>query len=143
MRHDLKMPVTKLFGISSAGFNSGEDDIENYNSMIEGEIRSKSKFIVIQVLKLCCQKLFGMAPDDLTINWKPLRILSAEQEENVKEKKFNRVKETFASGLMTDEEAKSSINKDSLLPIEIDESIEAQLTMGDSEDFTVDKGTIV
>lgn len=140
---DLKMPVTKLFGVSSAGFNSGEDDIENYNSMIEGEIRSKSKYIVIQVLKICCQRLFGMVPDDLTINWKPLRILSAEQEENVKEKKFNRVKETFASGLMTDLEAKSAINKDSLLPIEIDETIEAQLTMGEDEDFTVDKETIV
>lgn len=40
---DLKMPVTKLFGISAAGFNSGEDDIENYNAMIEGEIRSRLK----------------------------------------------------------------------------------------------------
>ena len=31
---NLKMPITKLFGISAAGFSSGEDDIENYNSMI-------------------------------------------------------------------------------------------------------------
>jgi len=40
---DLKMPITKLWGVSAAGFNSGEDDIENYNSMLESEIRVKSR----------------------------------------------------------------------------------------------------
>ena len=78
---DLKMPMTKLFGVSAAGFNSGEDDIENYNSMIESEIRSKVKFIVIEVLEICCQKLFGFVPEDLMISFKSLRILSAEQQE--------------------------------------------------------------
>jgi len=136
---DLKMPVTKLFGLSAAGFSSGEDDIENYNSMIEGEIRSKSKFIVIDVLKICCQKLFGVIPDDLKMSWNPLRILSAEQEENVKEKKFNRIDRTFNMGLCSDKEAKSSINKDSLLPIEIDEATDAQLPFDSEEDLTINK----
>ena len=31
---DLRMPLTKIFGISAAGFNSGEDDIEVYNGMV-------------------------------------------------------------------------------------------------------------
>lgn len=140
---DLKMPVTKLFGVSSAGFNSGEDDIENYNSMIEGEIRSKSKYMVVQVLKICCQKLFGMVPEDLTITWKPLRILSAEQEENVKREKYARIQQTYQAGLMTDIEAKSAINKDSLLAIEIEETESEQLTFGEEDDFSVEKGTVV
>jgi phage-related protein (TIGR01555 family) len=126
---DVKMPVTKLFGMSAAGFSSGEDDLENYNSMIESEVRSKSKYIIVNALKLCCKKLFDVVPDDIQITWKPLRILTAEQEENVKEKKFNRVMQAFQTGLCTDEEAKMSINKDSLLPIEIDESIEATLEL--------------
>ena len=121
---DLKMPMTKLFGISSAGFNSGEDDIENYNSMIESEIRSKVKFIVLDILSLCCRNLFGFAPEDLMIKFNPLRELSAKEEEEVKTSKFNRIMATAQAGLMTTEEFKENVNKDNLLPTQIDESIE-------------------
>lgn len=121
---DLKIPVTKLFGTSVGGMGSGEDEIENYNSMLEGEIRAKSKYIVLQVLEICCQKLFGEAPEDLMINFNPLRILSAEQEENVKEKQFRRTMEAYEKGLIPAVEAKQAINKASLLPIEINEDEE-------------------
>jgi len=119
---DLKMPMSKLFGISAAGFNSGEDDIENYNSMLEGEIRNKNKFTVVDVLSICCQKLFGFQPDDLMIEFNPLRILNAKEEEEVKDSQFNRVMSSVQSGLIKPMEGKKSINKDSLLGIEIDES---------------------
>ncbi len=122
---DLKMPMTKLFGISAAGFSSGEDDIENYNSMIEGEIRSKIKFIVVDVLQIACQKLFGFVPDDMIIEFNPLRILNAKEEEEVKNHQFNRAMAAFESGLITAQEAKEGINKDSLLPIEVDETTDA------------------
>lgn len=118
---DLKMPMTKLFGISSAGFSSGEDDIENYNSMIEGEIRSKNKFIVVNTLGIICQKLFGFIPDDLMIEWNPLRILNAKEEEEVKDSQFNRVMAAYSAGLMSAEQACQAINKDSLIAIPIDE----------------------
>ena len=57
---DLRMPLTKIFGMSSAGFNSGDDDIENYNSMIESEIRSKAKNLVVQVLRIVARKVLGI-----------------------------------------------------------------------------------
>lgn len=114
---DLKMPMTKLFGVSSAGFNSGEDDIENYNSMIESEIRSKVKFIVIQVLEICCQKLFGFVPEDLMIEFKSLRILSAEQEENMKNSQFNRLIQAYANGLLSAEQFMTGCNNDNLLSV--------------------------
>lgn len=119
---DLKMPVTKLFGISSAGFNSGEDDIENYNSMIESEIRAKVEFKVVDILGLVCKKLFGIVPDDLEIEFPPLRMLSAEQEQLVKDRKFNRVMSSLASGVISPVEAKSALNKDDLLPIYVEEN---------------------
>lgn len=122
---DLKMPVTKLFGISAAGFNSGEDDIENYNAMIEGEIRAKCKFQVVELLQICCQREFGFVPEDLLISFGTLRIMSAKEEEEVKNHQFNRVVSSYQSGLIPSEEAKASINKDSLLPVEIDETAEA------------------
>lgn len=126
---DVKMPVTKLFGMSAAGFSSGEDDLENYNSMIESEVRSKSKYIVVEALKLCSQKIFGFTPKDMKIIWNPLRILSAEQEEKVKDSQHKRVLDTYSNGLCTDKEAKMAINKNALLPIEIDENIEATLQL--------------
>jgi phage-related protein (TIGR01555 family) len=122
---ELKMPITKLFGISAAGFSSGEDDIENYNSMLESEIRSKSKYIVIDIIGVACQHLFGFVPEDLMIQWNPLRILDAVDEETVKNHQFNRVMSAYQSGLSTAQEAKEGINKDSLLPIEIDEVSDA------------------
>lgn len=114
---DLKMPLTKLFGVSAAGFNSGEDDIENYNSMIESEVRAKAKPIVIKVLGIICQKLFGFIPDDMSIEFKSLRILSAEQEENMKNHRFNRLIEAVENGLATPEQFMIGCNNDNLLPI--------------------------
>ncbi len=131
---DLKMPVTKLFGISAAGFNSGEDDIENYNSMIEGEIRNKNKFMVVDILQICCQKLFGTVIDDLQISFNPLRILNAKEEEEVKDSQFARVMEVYSSGLIQDDETKELINKDSLLPAEIDAARPAAMPLPDPSD---------
>lgn len=137
---DLKMPMTKLFGISAAGFNSGEDDIENYNAMIEGEIRSKCEFRVVDMLQICCQKLFGTTIEDLTITFNPLRILNAKEEEEVKDSQFNRVMSAFSSGLIQPKEAKESLNKDSLISVEIDEDAEVLPPIGGGEDAFSVKG---
>lgn len=117
---DLKMPITKLFGVSSAGFNSGEDDIENYNSMLESQIRTPSIEPLIQIISIVCKKMFDIVPDDLNISFNALRILSAEQEENVKREKFARVMEAYRAGIISAEEAKEMINAGNLLPAEIE-----------------------
>lgn len=116
---DLRMPLTKVFGISAAGFSSGEDDIENYNSMVESQVRQKIKFIILQMIKIRCQQLFGNIPDDITITFKPLRILSAEQEENVKTQKFNRLLQAKAQGEIDSLEFRDACNKDNLLGIQL------------------------
>lgn len=134
---DLKMPMTKLFGVSAAGFNSGEDDIENYNSMLESEIRSKNKFMIVDLVRIACQHIFGMVPDDLMIEFNPLRILNAKEEEEVKDSQFNRVMASFQSGLISAQEAKSSINKDSLLGIEVDETTDALPPIDTGADYAI------
>ena len=127
---DLKMPMTKLFGISAAGFSSGEDDIENYNSMLESEIRNKNRFTVVDLLQICCQKLFETHVDDLMIEFNPLRILNAKEEEEVKDSQHTRVLNTFNAGLATAQEAKQAMNKDSLLGVELDETTDALPPIG-------------
>lgn len=121
---DLRMPMSKIFGIASSGFSSGEDDIENYNSMIESTIRQPCKFHMLKLVKIRCQQLFGYVPSDLAIEFKPLRILSAEQEENVKTQQFNRLIAAKQAGSLTELEFRESLNKDKLLPMQLDTSDE-------------------
>lgn len=122
---DMRMPLTKLFGISAAGFSSGQDDIENYNSMVESQIRTKSKFDILRIIELKCQKMFGMIPSDLSIAFKPLRVLSAEQEEDVKTQKFTRLLQARQAGEISSLEFKDACNKDNLLSIQLDTSVES------------------
>lgn len=125
---DLRMPLTKLFGISAAGFNSGEDDIENYNAMIETEIRSKARPELLKVVEICCAMWYGYIPEVIRIEFAPLRVLSAEQEELIKTSKLQRVMTAMQSGVMTPLEAKQAINKEMLLPVAIAENDELMPT---------------
>lgn len=118
---DLRMPLTKIFGISAAGFSSGEDDIENYNSMVESTVREKCKFDILRVIEMRCQQMFEFVPDDLKIKFQPLRILSAEQEENVKTQKFNRLMQARQAGFISQKKFAEGCNKENLLPVTVDE----------------------
>lgn len=118
----VRMPMTKLFGMSASGFNSGEDDIENYNSLIESEIRAQLREPVHTVIKLRCKQLFGFIPEHFEVKYKPLRILSAEQEENVKDKKFNRNSALFSQGMYTGKEYAEVNRKDGITSIDTEVS---------------------
>ena len=119
---DLRMPITKLFGTSaSKGLgNTDQNDMENYNSMIESRIRNKIKYDILRICEIKCQKLFGFIPEDLKIEFKPLRVLSAEQEENVKNQKFNRLLQLRQIGEIDSQTLKEALNKANLLPVQLD-----------------------
>lgn len=118
---DLRMPMTKLFGLSAAGFSSGEDDIENYNAMIESDIRSKSKTGMIKLLNIACQKVLGYIPDNITFDFKPLRIMTNQQESMIKTDALNRITTAVNSGLCTAEKAIELINIEKIFSIDLDE----------------------
>jgi uncharacterized protein len=117
---DMRMPLTKLFGISATGFNSGEDDIEVYNSMVESSVRRPMKYHILRMLEIKCQKLFGFIPDDLSISFKPLRVLSSEQEQNVKNSKFNRLVQARTAGELTSQEFRDAANKGELFDVKLE-----------------------
>lgn len=130
---DMRMPITKLFGTSaSKGFATDQNDMEVYNAMVESEVRNKIKYDLLRVIEIKCQKLFGFIPDDLSIEFKPLRVLSAEQEENVKTQKFNRVLQAKQAGEITTFEFREACNKDALLSISLDNN-QDQLNTDDPE----------
>ena len=124
---ELRMPVTKLFGSSDSASSMGnadQNDMENYNSMVESTIRTKLKFHILQLIQIKCQKLFGHIPDDLEIKFKPLRVLSAEQEENVKNAKFTRLKAAKDTGDITIQEFRDACNKGGLIDIQLDTNLD-------------------
>lgn len=88
---DLRMPITKLFGVSASGaggFTSSDNDVENYNAMVETTIRATAPGEYQRILDVLSQSVFGFTPDDLEQSYEPLRIMSAEQVEDIKDKKW-------------------------------------------------------
>lgn len=130
---DMRIPMTKLFGISATGFNSGEDDIEVYNALIESDVREKLKFPIARLVELRCQELFGFVPESLEIGFKPLRVLGAVDEENVKTQKFARLLQARQAGELTSIEFREGVNRNNLLEIQLDPTL-GDLQGGDDAD---------
>lgn len=120
---DMRMPITKLFGTSvSNGFSTDQNDMENYNSMVESQVRNKLKYDILRICEIKCQRLFGFIPDDLELFFKPLRELTATDEETVKTQKFTRAIQAKAAGEITTQEFRDICNKGNLFDIELDTS---------------------
>ena len=119
-----RIPQTKLFGLSAAGFSSGEEDIENYNSMVESSVRTKVKRDVLRMVEMRCQTVFGMIPSDLKVSFKPLRVLGEVQKESVKTSKLTRLNMAQSIGMVSTTEYKEAVNKDELLPVKLDVNLE-------------------
>ena len=115
----LRMPMSKVFGLPSTGFSSGEDDIENYNGMIESEIRRPLRPVIRKVLDVLCVSLFGDTYD-LDFEFKPLRVLGAKEEEEINTSKYNRFMGLYDRGLIASKELGELLAKDKLLDTEVD-----------------------
>ncbi len=138
---DMRMPIVKLFG-SQAG-SLGKDDeteLEVYNGMVESQIRNKIKYDLLRVCEIKCQKLFGFVPDDIEISFKPLRILSAVDDETVKNSKATRYLAAKQAGELTTLEYRDICNRDGIYPVRLDTNADtlnpddpdvAALTAGD------------
>lgn len=113
----LRMPMTKLFGLSASGFNTGESDLENYNSMVESEVRTPSRPIIRKVLEIGCSYLFGYIPS-FKFKFPSLRVLSALDEENIKLSQQNRSLSLYDRGIIDSYELAQAGNKHGWIEIE-------------------------
>jgi phage-related protein (TIGR01555 family) len=113
----LRMPMTKLFGLSASGFNTGESDLENYNAFVESDIRTPMRPMIKKVLEIGCSKLFGYVPS-FRIKYPSLRVLSAMDEETVKTSQLNRALSLYDRGLIDSYEVAQMGNKDGWINIE-------------------------
>jgi len=115
----LRMPQTKLFGLSASGFNTGESDLENYNMMVESEVRTPMSKVIRQVIELSMFHLWGRkAP--FRFKFPPLRILSAKEEEEVKNSQHSRALALYDRGLLTSSELGEMLENDGVVTIKTD-----------------------
>lgn len=137
---DMRMPMLKLFGMPARGLNaSDEGSLEVYNSMVESEVRDKIKYAILRVCEIKCQQMFGIVPDDLSIKFKPLRVLSAEQEETVKTQKFARLQIAKTLGEISSEEFRDACNRGDLFDITLDTSV---TTLGSMMDEAAEEAAL-
>lgn len=129
----LRMPVSKIFGIGASGFSSGEDDIENYNAMVQSKVRQPARPLVRKVLKMCCMAVYGREYD-IDFAFKPLRTMSAKEEEEVKTSKQNRFQAFYDRGLMNSAEMGELMHKEKLV------NIETQAQLGKLDEFPAPAG---
>lgn len=112
----LKMPMTKLFGVSASGFGSGADSAENYASLCQTE-RDNSEDMLRMVIDLRCMQHFGYTPK-YEVSWEPLRVLDGEQEQMVLTAKQNRIIQLQTQGLLDGKEASLLLRREGLLSME-------------------------
>ncbi len=135
----LRMPMTKLFGLSASGFNSGEDDLENYNAMIESDIRDKMRFSLRKLLDITCMCKFGYIPD-FHFSFKPLRVMDDTQVESVNTSFQTRMIQLHQAQLMTAPETIESLQTKKLIPIEVKASSLEDYPVKESEGDDDNKG---
>lgn len=141
----VRMPMTKLFGFTAtSGLNSNVDDLENYNSMVESEIREPALDILYPVIKACCRHLFGYEPQDLDIGFHPLRVLGPVEEEEIRTSKQNRHYQNLQADLLTPQEYMQALKKDDIFTMEteVGEGLREPLPMARMEEAleSPDKG---
>lgn len=132
---DMRMPIIKLFGTSvSKGMGStAEDEMENYNSMVEAEVRNKLEYHLLRIFELRCQQELGFIPDDLELEFKPLRELTATEQETVKTEKFNRAFQMVQGGIISIEKFEEICNKGNLTDVKLDSAGRGVLVSSDSD----------
>lgn len=117
----LKRPYSKIFGKGSSGFSSGEDDLENYNTIVDSEIRTPARKLIKWVVDLRCLQLFGRKLPDFSPKWRPLKVLSAREEQEIANMKIDNLMKLVDRGIASRQFAAQKLTEDDLILFSEDE----------------------
>lgn len=117
----LRIPYSKIFGRGANGFSSGEDDLENYNAMIDSEIRVPATKILKQMIDIRCLQLFGKKDESLVIKWKPLRVLSEKEQQEMQTQKINSYVQLLQAGVLTPKQVAEHLANDEIITLSDEE----------------------
>lgn len=68
-----EIPVDKLFGRSPSGFNSGDETLQNYYDTIQEKQETYVREPLEQLMKIIAMSTLGEIPDDMEIEFNPIR----------------------------------------------------------------------
>ena len=108
----LRYPVSKLFGIGSSGFSSGEDDLENYNGTVDSEVRIPLRRAIVWVVNLRCMQLFGRKLPDFRPKWRPLRVMSEKDQAEINSRKLDDYLKLKEAQIMTGQMVAQKLTED-------------------------------
>ena len=111
----LKRPYSKIFGKGSSGFSSGEDDLENYNTIVDSEIRRPATKLIKWVVNLRCCQLFGRELPDFRPKWKPLRVMTEKEQAEVNSRKLADYIVLLEHQVMTPKQVAQKLTEDSYI----------------------------
>lgn len=108
----LRYPVSKLFGKGSSGFSSGEDDLENYNSTVNSEVRIPARRLIHWVVNLRCMQLFGRELPDFKPQWRPLRAMSEKEQAEINSRRLDDYIKLKQANVMTAKQIGQKLTED-------------------------------
>lgn len=112
----LKRPYSKVFGKGGSGLSEQTSDLENYNSIVDAEIRQPAIKLCKWVVDLRCLQLFGRKLPDLKLSWKPLRTMTEAEEADIKDKEFQRYMQLFDRHLMKGQALATHLVQEGIIP---------------------------
>lgn len=96
-----RTPVTKLFGRSPAGLNAtGEADLNNYYDYIDSVRESTFREILERLLPIMALSCWGEIPDDLDIEFPPMREANAAELADITQKQTGAIISAYQSDLI-------------------------------------------
>ena len=129
----LRIPMNKLFGQSASGFSSGQDSIENYNSIVQG-VRQSIMPLMAEAIKVRCMQLFGYVPK-FSIRFKPLKVLSGLEEEQVLDLRQNRILALADRMFLSTEETMTMLRNQNVISMETEAERGERDPIGDKEEM--------
>lgn len=128
----LRIPYSKIFGKGANGFSSGEDDLENYNAMIMSELRVPVQPIIKWIANIRACQLFGKKVDDLIIKWKPLRVMTEKEKQEITTSKINSYIQLLNARILTPKQVAEKLHQEEIISFS-DEELNAL-----EDDFNLD-----
>ena len=96
-----RTPVTKLFGRSPAGLNAtGEADLNNYYDYIDSVRENYFRDILEKLLPIMALSCWGEIPDDLDIDFPPMREADAAELADITQKQSGAIISAYQSNLI-------------------------------------------
>lgn len=117
----LKRPYSKIFGKGSSGFSSGEDDLENYNTIVDSEIRRPATKLIKWVINLRCCQLFGRELPDIVIKWRPLRVMTEKEQAEINNRRLADYIMLLEHQIMTPKQVAQHLTEDNYILFSEDE----------------------